>query len=150
MAESLKQKLSAELREAMKAGDKRRVGVLRMLFSVIKNAEIEKQGELDEPEILGLISKECKKRTESIEAFKNGNRQDLVEQEEAELIILKGYLPEQLSREEITEAAREAISQAGANTPQEKGKVMAILMPKMKGRADGKVISEVVNELLQG
>ncbi len=94
--------------------------------------------------------KSAKKRNESIDAFRAGNRQDLVDQEEAELAILKAYLPEQLSREEIEKAAREAIEQSGAKTPQEKGKVMAILMPQMKGRADGKLVNEVVMEMLQG
>jgi len=149
MAESLKAKLTEELKTAMKAGDKCRVSVIRMLMASVKNAEIEKHGELSDPEILGQIVKECKKRNESIEAFKIGKREDLVAQEEAELAILKAYLPKQLSREEITEAVREAISQTGATTLQDKGKVMAILMPKMKGRADGKVVNEVVNELLQ-
>ncbi|MBN1369902.1 MAG: GatB/YqeY domain-containing protein [Dehalococcoidaceae bacterium] len=150
MAESLKAKLTEELRTAMKAGDKCRVSVIRMLMASVKNAEIEKHGDLSDTEVLGQIAKECKKRNESIEAFKLGKREDLVAQEEAELAILKAYLPEQLSREEITESAREAVSQANAATLQDKGKVMAILMPKMKGRADGKIVNEVVNELLQG
>jgi uncharacterized protein YqeY len=121
-----------------------------MLMAAVKNAEIEKREELTEPEILGIVARECKKRSESIEAFKQGNRPDLVSQEEAELTILKAYLPTQLSHEEIVTAARQAIEQSEAKNPQEKGKVMAILMPRMKGRADGKVVNEVVSELLQG
>jgi uncharacterized protein YqeY len=121
-----------------------------MLMAAVKNAEIEKRGELTEPEILGIVARECKKRNESIEAFKQGNRPDLVTQEEAELDILQAYLPTQLNRAEIVTAAKQAIEQSGAKSLQEKGKVMAVLMPQMKGRADGKVVNEVVSELLQG
>jgi uncharacterized protein YqeY len=103
---------------------------------------------LDEGEILSVISKDVKRHLESIDAYKKGNRTDLVAQEEAELKILHSYLPEQLSRDEIIKAAKEVIAAVGAAGPGDKGKVMQQLMPKLKGKADGKVINEVVMELL--
>ena len=148
MADSLKDKLSEELKVSLKAGDKCRLSVIRMTMAAIKNAEIDKRSALTEPEVLGVIVKECKKRNESIEAFQKGNREDLVEKEQAELDILKAYLPKQLTREEINAAAREAIESVGAKTMADKGKVMAALMPQMKGKADGKMVNEAVEKLL--
>jgi uncharacterized protein YqeY len=149
MADSLKDKLSEELKVSLKAGDKCRLSVIRMTMAAIKNAEIDKRSALTEPELLGLVSKECKKRMESIEAFQKGNREDLVAKEQEELEILKAYLPRQLTREEINAAALEAIDSVGAKTMADKGKVMAVLMPQMKGKADGKVVNEAVEELLK-
>ena len=117
-------------------------------MAAIKNAEIAKQTELEEADILGIITKEVRQRKESIEAFKQGNRQDLVAQEEAEMAILKEYLPQQISREEIMTAARQVISEVSAQGPGDKGKVMSQLIPRLKGRADGREINEVVTELL--
>lgn len=144
----LKLKLSDDLKQAMKSGDTVKRSVLRFVMSSIHNAEIAKQSDLDNSDILGVISKEVKQRQESIEAFKQGNRADLVEKEEKELAIIQAYLPEQLSREEIVTAAQQIISKVGAQGPPDKGKVMKELMPAMKGKADGKVINEVVSELL--
>jgi uncharacterized protein YqeY len=145
---NLKLKLNDNLKQAMKAGDTVKRSVLRFLMSSIHNAEIAKQSDLDNSDILGIISKEVKQRQESIEAFKQGNRADLVEKEEKELAIVQEYLPEQMSREEIVDAAQQIISKVGAQGPADKGKVMKELMPAMKGKADGKVINEVVTELL--
>jgi uncharacterized protein YqeY len=144
----LKQKLSDELKQAMKSGDTVKRSTLRMLMSTINNAEIAKKGPLPDSDILGLIAKEVKQHQESITSFKEGNRPDLVEKEEAEMAILRGYLPEQLSREDIVAEAKKVIAEIGAQGPGDKGKVMQQLMPKMKGRADGKEINEVVTELL--
>ncbi|MDD5486636.1 MAG: GatB/YqeY domain-containing protein [Dehalococcoidales bacterium] len=149
MADSLKNRLSEELKTALKAGDKCRLSVIRLTLAAIKNAEIAKRGDLTEPETLDVISRECKKRAESIEAFEKGNRQDLADKEKEELAVLKVYLPEQLSREEITAAVKEVIEATGAKTMAEKGKVMGMLMPKMRGKADGRLVNEVVEELLQ-
>jgi uncharacterized protein YqeY len=149
MADSLKNRLSEELKTALKAGDKCRLSVIRLTLAAIKNAEIAKRGELTEPETIDVISRECKKRAESIEAFEKGNRQDLADKEKEELAVLKVYLPEQLSREEITAAVKEVIEATGAKTMAEKGKVMGMLMPKMRGKADGRLVNEVVEELLQ-
>ena len=144
----LKQKLTDDIKQAMKGGDTVKRSVLRMMMASISNAEIAKQAALEESDILGIIAKEVKQHNESIEAFKQGNRQDLVDKEEAEMAILQEYLPQQMTHEEIIKAAQEVIAAVGAQGPADKGKVMKELMPKMKGRADGKEINEVVTELL--
>jgi uncharacterized protein YqeY len=144
----LKKKLGDDLKQAMKDGDTEKRSVLRLLMSSVHNAEIAKQATLDKSDILGIIAKEVKQRNESIEAFKQGKRNDLVEKEEAELAILQAYLPQQLNRDEIVEAARQVIAKVGAQGPADKGKVMKELMPGMKGKADGKIINDVVTELL--
>ena len=146
----MQEKLMTDLREAMKSGDKIRLEVLRMARASIKNAEIAQQKSLDDPDILGIIAKEGKQRRESIAEFKKGNRQDLVDKEEAELAILLEYLPEQISREEIAATARRVIEEVEAHGPGDKGKVMQKLMPQLKGKAEGREINEVVTELLSG
>ena len=121
---------------------------IRLLMSSIRNAEIARQTALSDTDILGVISKEVKQRQESIESFKQGNRPDLVAKEEAEMAILQAYMPQQMSRDEVAAAAREAIAAVGAKGPGDKGRVMQQLMPKLKGKADGKDINDVVTELL--
>jgi uncharacterized protein YqeY len=145
---NLKQRITDDIKQAMKGGDTVRRSVLRLLMSSVKNAEISKQADLDDSDILGIIAKEIRQHQESIESFKKGNRQDLVAKEEAEMAILQGYLPQQMTREEIVEAARQVIGEVGAQGPGDKGKVMKDLMPKLKGRADGKEINNIVTELL--
>jgi len=132
----------------MRSGDKLRVSVIRLLLAAIKNAEIARQATLEDTDILGVIAKEARQRHESIEAFKQGNRQDLVDQEEGELAVLQEYLPQQMSREEIVEAAQKVIQEVGAEGPRDKGKVMPKLVAELKGRADGREINDVVTELL--
>jgi uncharacterized protein YqeY len=144
----LQEKLMADLKQAMKSGDKIRLEVLRMVRASIKNAEIAQQKSLDDPDILGIIAKEGKQRRESIAEFKKANRQDLVDKEEAELAILLEYLPEQISREEIVATARRVIEEVEARGPGDKGTVMQKLMPQLKGKAEGREINEVVTELL--
>ena len=114
----------------------------------ISNAEIAKRGDIDDADILGIIAKEVRQRQESIAAFKEGNRQDLVAQEEAELAVLNKYLPQQMTREEIIQAARKVIEEVGAQGPGDKGKVMPQLIAQLKGKADGREINAVVTELL--
>jgi uncharacterized protein YqeY len=145
---ALKQKLTDDLKQAMRGRDKLRSSVIRLIMAAIKNAEIAKQASLDEADILGIITKEARQRKESIEAFRQGDRQDLVAQEEAELAILKDYLPMQISRDEIIAYARKVIDQVGAQGPCDKGKVMTQLIPQLKGKADGREINAVVTELL--
>jgi len=145
---TLKQKLNDDLRQALRGRDKCRSSVLRLLLSAIHNTEIAKQASLEDADVLGAIAKEAKQRKESIEAFRQGNRPNLVAQEEAELVILQGYLPQQMSRQEITEAAKKVIEETGACSPRDKGKVMGTLIPQLKGRAEGQVINQVVSELL--
>jgi uncharacterized protein YqeY len=149
MSESaLQKKITEDMQQAMKGGDTVKRDTLRMLLSSVKNAESAKMESLDEGEILSVISKDVKRHLESIDAYKKGDRTDLVTQEEAELKILQSYLPEQLSRDEIIKAAKEVIAAVGAASLGDKGKVMQQLMPQLKGKADGKVINEVVMELL--
>ena len=136
------------MKQAMKSGDTVKRDTLRFLLSSVKNAEGAKLESLDEGEVLSVISKEVKRHMESIEAYKKGNRTDLVTKEEAELKILQSYMPEQMSRDDIVKAAKEVIAAVGAVGPGDKGKVMQQLMPKLKGKADGKIINEVVMELL--
>ena len=145
---SLKDKLQDDLKVALRSRDKTRLSTLRLVLSAVQYAEIDKGGSLDESDILGIISKEARRRLESIEAFKQGNRADLVAQESAELAILRSYLPQQISREEIVAAARQVIAELGAVGPQDKGKVMPRLIAQLKGKAEGKEINAVVTELL--
>jgi len=145
---SLKQKLSDDLKQAMRSGETLKRSAIRMLMAAIKNAEIARQSKLEDSDILGVIAKEARQRRESIEAFKQGNRQDLVDKEEAELAVLQGYLPQQMTRAEVVEAAQKVIAEVGAGDPGDKGKVMPRLMAQLRGRADGREINEVVSELL--
>ena len=149
MEVGLRQKLSDDLKQAMRGGDKVRRSVIRLVIAAIRNAEIARQTALDDDtDLLGIIAKEVRQRRESIEAFKQGERQDLVAQEEAELIILNEYLPRQMNRKEIIVAARQVIEEVEAQGPGDKGKVMPQLITQLKGRADGREINAVVTELL--
>lgn len=145
---SLKDIFQNELKDALRSGDKTRLSTVRLVVSAIKYAEIDKGGDLDDSDVLGIISKEARRRQESIDAFKQGNRADLVAQESAELAILRKYLPQPISREEIIVAARQVIAEVGAQGPQDKGKVMPRLIAQLKGKAEGKDINAVVTELL--
>ena len=145
---NLKQKLNDDLKQAMRSGDKVKRSSIRLLMAAISNAEIARQATLEDADIFGIIAKEVRQRHESIEAFKRGNRQDLVAQEEAELAVLQEYLPQQMTREEIVEAARRVIVELGAEGLGDKGKVMPKLIAQLKGRADGREINAVVSELL--
>ena len=144
----LKQKLDDDLKQAMRSGDKVRRSVIRLVMSAIKNTEIAQQATLADADILGIIAKEVRQRHESIEAFKLGDRQDLLAKEEAELAILNEYLPQQMTREELVDAARQVIEEVGASGLSDKGKVMPKLIAQLKGRADGREINAVVTELL--
>ncbi|MFQ5924688.1 MAG: GatB/YqeY domain-containing protein [Dehalococcoidia bacterium] len=147
---TLQERLSADLKQAMKGGDIARRSVIRLLMAGVKNAEIDKGGPLDDSGVVEVISREVKRHRESIAEFSKGNRQDLVAEEEAELAILFEYLPKQMSREEIAEAARRIIEQVGAREPGDKGRVMSQLMPQLKGKAEGREVSDMVSELLAG
>lgn len=146
--ETLKQKLADDLKQAIRDGDKARRGVIRLMMADIQNAEIARQATLDDSDILGIIAKAVRQHNESIEAFKQGNRDDLVAQEEAELSIIKEYLPRQMPRDEIIAEARRVIDEVGAEGPGDRGKVMSRLIPQLKGKADGRDINAVVTELL--
>jgi len=144
----LKERLGRDLREALKSGDRLKTSVLRLLTAAIKNREIEKRGELSEQEIVQAIVSSCKLRKEAIEQYRKGGRQDLVAREEAELRLLESYLPPALSADELRRKVDDAIVAASASSVHDLGKVMAILMPQLAGRADGKVVSEMVRDAL--
>jgi uncharacterized protein YqeY len=145
---TLKNSIQETLKEALKGQRRAEVATLRLLLSEIKNAEIAQQKPADDNKVLDVVAKEVKRRRESIEAFKQGNRSDLVAQEEAELAVLMSYLPEQMSREKIMAAARQVIDAVGAKGPSDRGRVMSQLMPQLKGKADGRAVNEIVSELL--
>lgn len=140
--------LTVDMKTAMKSRDKVRLSTIRLLRSEMKNAEILKGEALTEEELVGLIARELKKRRESIDLYAQNGRDDLVEKESREAEILESYLPEQLSEEEIGRLVDEAIAQTGAAGVNEMGKVMAVLMPKTKGRADGSLVSRTVKAKL--
>lgn len=147
---SLKEKLTADMKEAMKAREegRQRLGVIRMVRGAIRQQEIDGQKELDDDAVLAVISKEVKQRRDSIEEFKKGGREDLVAQNEAEIAVLMAYLPQQMAEGEIRKLVQDAIAATGASSPKEMGKVMKELMPKVKGRADGKLVNQIIRELL--
>ena len=145
---SLKDQIASDLKQALKEGDETRKRTLRLLMSAVHNAEIEKGAALDDGGVLGLIAKQVKQRHDSAEEFRRGNRQDVVDKEESEAVILQAYLPPAMSREEIEAAARKVIAEVGAQGPRDMGKVMGPLTAQLRGRADGAEISAVVRELL--
>lgn len=147
---SIKDKLLEDMKQAMKDKEagKLRLSVIRMVRAGIKNVEIDKRKELSEEEVLDVLAKEVKMRRDSIEEFNRGNRPDLVKTIEQEIDILMQYLPEQLSEQEVRVLVAEAVQQAQAASAKDMGKVMAVLMPKVKGRADGKLVNNVVREFL--
>ncbi len=147
---SLQQKLMDDLKAAMKSGDKLRQSVIRMLRAKIKNAEIEKRGALDDGEVIKAIARDVKQHKESIAAFKEGNRTELAEKEEAELAILMEYMPQQMPRDEVATIIKQVIEETGAAGLQDKGKVMGKIMAQVSGKADGKEVNQIVTELLAG
>jgi hypothetical protein len=149
MANRLQEKLQEDLKTALRKGDKHRLFAIRAVLSAANYAEIDKGKPLEEPDVLGVIAKEAKQRRESIEAFRKGNRQDLVDKEEGELSVLMEYLPKQMDREEIVALAKQVISEVGAKGPGDKGKVMGKLMSQVKGKAEGQLVNTIVTELLQ-
>ena len=148
---TFQERIDGDLKEAMKARETQRLGVVRMLKSALKNAAIEKYGvtgQLDDAEALAVVRKQVKQRQDSVEGFLKGNRPELAEQENQELAILTAYLPQQLGAEEITKLVAEAISEAGATTRAQMGAVMKIVQAKAAGRADGKARSQEVQRQL--
>jgi hypothetical protein len=136
--------------DAMRNRETLRLSVVRMVRAAITNAEIDHGHELDDAGVLAVIARDVKRHRDSIAEIAKGNRPDLLQKEESELGILLSYLPQQMSTDEITAHARAAIAQAGAKGPGDMGKVMGILMPQLKGKADNRAISQVVQALLAG
>ena len=146
----LSEKIDQDLRLAMKEKDALRVSALRFLKASLTNLAIDKKVEkLEDPDVLDVITKQTKQHQEAIDGFKKGGREDLVTKETKELEILKSYLPPQASRKELLAWIEEAVQESGAQDLKDLGKVMKVIMPKTKGKADGKVVSELVRNFLQ-
>lgn len=146
---SLKERIDQDMRTAQKSGEKLKLGLTRLLKSDIRYKEIEKGKELSEEETLEVLASAAKKHRDSIEQFRKGGREDLVKQEEDELKFILEYMPEQLSTEELGKLVEEAIAETGAEGEKDMGKVMKALMPKVKGKADGKQVSLLVSSRLK-
>jgi hypothetical protein len=146
----LKERIDADLKAALKASDRLRVSTLRLIKSAIKNREIDKGAPLTDEETIEVLSSLAKQRKEAIEEFNKASRTDLVHKEEEELSVIKAYLPEELSEDELEKIIQDTISEVGALSLKDMGKVMKTIMPKVKGRADGRVVNQKVRELLGG
>ena len=134
----------------MKSGDRVVLSTLRLLLSALHNEEIKQRRELSTEEIQKIAATLCKQRQESIEFFRQGGRTDLLRQEEAELLVLRGFLPAAMSEEEVRAVIRSSIEEIGAKGIQDLGRVMKQVMPKVSGRSDGKQVSELAKEMLSG
>lgn len=146
---TLKEQLQSDMADAMRAGDNARRDTLRLLLAAIKQTEIDSQRTLDDAGVQAVLSKQAKQRRESIADYERAGRNDLAEQERAELNLIDSYLPQMMDRAEIEALAAKTISQLGADGPKDTGRVMGVLMPQVRGQADGRLVSEVVRELLQ-
>ncbi|MDA8326912.1 MAG: GatB/YqeY domain-containing protein [Nitrospiraceae bacterium] len=145
---SLPEKIDNDLKTAMKAGDKLRLETLRMVKSAVQYRQIEKGGPLSDEEVIAVLSTLSKQRRESIEQFRKGGREELALKEEAELQVLRGYMPAELSPEDLDRLIEQSIKDSGALGPADMGKVMRLLMPRVKGAADGKTVNEKVKAAL--
>ncbi|MCD6103490.1 MAG: GatB/YqeY domain-containing protein [Thermotogaceae bacterium] len=144
----LKQRLYEDLKKAMKTKDEIRTRTLRLIISSIKTLEVEKMTEATDDDVFRVLSKECRKRVEAIEAYKKGGREDLVNEEQRELEIIKSYMPKQLSEEELKEIVKNVVGETGSSSIKDLGRVMKVLMPRVKGRADGKTVNNIVRQIL--
>ncbi len=144
----LKTRLNEDYKAALRSGDKLRVSVIRLLTALIKNREVDKRGPLMDTEVVQAITTSCKQRQEAIEQYRQGGRGDLADKEAAELAILQSYLPAALTSQELQAMVLEAVREVQATSLKEMGKVMGILMPRLTGRADGKVVNMLVREAL--
>lgn len=145
---NLLERIGEDIKTAMKAKDQVRLDTLRMLKSDLNNVRIDKKSDLTDEDVLAVIQKSVKKRQDSIEAYTTGGRADLADKETREMEILKGFLPEQMSESDIQALVKAVIAETGASSKRDMGKVMGALMPKVKGRADGKLVQQAVSALL--
>ena len=145
---TLKEKLLAEMKEALRSKDTLRLNTIRSVVSAIKNQEIDRRKDLEEDEILALVTREVKKRKEASALFKEGGRTDLMEKENREMEILQAYLPEQVSEEDLRKRIQEVIAETGAEGMKDFGKIMKVLVPEFKGKADNAVIKELAGDYL--
>jgi uncharacterized protein YqeY len=145
---SIEERLRADLKTAMRARDDVRKTTIRMTLAALKNARVAKNADLTPDEALGVVSKEARQLQDAIVEYRRGNREDLVEAASAQIDILKEYLPQPLSEDEIRELVQQAIAETGAASPKQMGLVMRVLMPQVRGRADGGMVSQMVRTVL--
>jgi uncharacterized protein YqeY len=146
----LKQRITEDMKAAMKGGDKPRLGVIRLLLAAIKQREVDERITLDDSQVLAVLDKMVKQRRDSISQYQAGGRQDLVDQESFEIEVLQGYLPAQLSEAELAALVEQAMAQSGASSVRDMGKLMAVLKPQVQGRADMGAVSGIVKQKLGG
>ncbi|HEY3291088.1 MAG TPA: GatB/YqeY domain-containing protein [Anaerolineae bacterium] len=151
---TIRQRLQNDLKESMRGNDERRKTVIRLIMASIRNAEVDARtdgrgGVVSDGDVMALIRREIKQHEESLAEATKANRADLEAEQTAELVLLKAYLPQQMTREQIVEIARQVIADVKATTPKQQGEVMKALLPKVKDQADGKMVSEVVRDLLK-
>ena len=145
---SLLEQLTSDMKEAMKAKDKVTLGVVRMVKASVSNEQIKLGHDLTADEELAVLSREMKQRVEELESYKDADREDLAEEIQGQIDVLKRYMPEQMSEEEVVAVVKETIAEVGASSKADLGKVMGALMPKVKGKADGKLVNTTVQSLL--
>ena len=146
---TLKEKLLADMKEALRAKDSLRLNTIRSVISAIKNQEIDLRKDIEEEEILTLVTREVKKRKEASALFKEGGRTDLMEKEDQEMVVLQVYLPEQVSEEVLRKRIQEVISETGAEEMKDFGRIMKVLVPEFKGKADNALIKDLADEFLK-
>lgn len=144
----LADRLTEDMKQAMKGKDKLRLSVIRMVRAAMKNQEIDSQNPLTEDDVIAIVRRELKQRRDSLLAFESAGRTDLADEAKAEISVLLAYLPQQLSESEVRSLVEESISTVGAKGKSDIGKVMADIMPKIRGRADGKMVQQIVQSLL--
>jgi uncharacterized protein YqeY len=147
---ALRDTLQADLQQAMRAGDVVQREMLRMLLTALRNEEVARRGQLTPEEEQAVLRREIKRREEALPLFRQGKREDLVAKAEAEIAVIRSYLPEELDEQALVELAQAAIREVGAKDVRQMGQVMKVLMPRVQGRADGSVVSQVVRRLLAG
>ncbi len=145
---TLKERLQEDLKTAMKSKDQMKLSVIRLAKAAITNLEIAKGHDLNDGEVIEVLARETKQRNDAIPEYEKAGRTDIIENLRKEIKILQEYLPTQLTEDEVREIVRAAIAESGASTKKDLGKVMPVLMPKVKGRADGKLVNRIVNSLL--
>ena len=146
---SLTERLTTDMKQAMKDKDKVRLSVIRMVRTAIQNAEIDLKTTLSDDEVIAVLNRELKQRRDSLQAFESAGRQDLVEEVKQEIEVLIDYLPAQMTEDEVRAIVKEVVTETGATGKADMGKVMSALMPKVKGRADGKLVNTIVSQELQ-
>ncbi|GAB2313013.1 GatB/YqeY domain-containing protein [Stenotrophomonas maltophilia] len=145
---SMKQQLTEDMKAAMKAGEKHKLGVIRLINAAIKQREVDERIELDDTAVIAVLDKMVKQRKDSVSQFEAANREDLAEIERAEIVVIEAYLPAKMGEAEIVAAIQAAIAETGASGPADMGKLMGALKPKLAGQADMGLVSKLVKQLL--